>query len=154
MTEFESCEGDEDVPGFRTTTFAEPEGADAGTVPVIPVSDGSLVSIGCPRSNTCDPVPKFVPLTRIFPPAATGLGDTPVIVGASAVISISNPEDVPPAGPGFVTVTVCLPSGYGVGNGTVNCVDVAVAGVSERDPTLIVEFVRKFEPVNVSVTFF
>src|SRR5437867_3415783 len=98
---------------------------------------------------TIEPGPKLVPLTWMSSPGPTELGDTPVMVGANAMISISMPAEVPPPGPGFVTVTLCLPNGYGGTSAPVKLVDDPKVVTRACGPTLILAPSTKSLPVAV-----
>lgn len=153
VTGVESCAGCVVVAGFRTMMSPGPVAAEAGMVPVSCVFDTAVVAIAWPRKRIVDPGPKLLPVTWICCPGPTLVGFTPVIVGANAVISMSMPPDGPPPGPGFVTITVCLPNGNGCTRTPVNRVAETNVVVSACGPTLMVAPWTKSLPVTVMTAF-
>jgi hypothetical protein len=103
-------------PGARFVTVTE-------GVPTVATSIGRIVAVSCveftnvvtaasPLNVTRDPFTKFVPFTvnvNDAEPAAMVLGDNDDIVGTGLFIWNGTTDDVPPPGPGFVTVTDGVP---------------------------------------------
>lgn len=103
-------------PGARFVTVT------AG-VPAVATSTGKIVAVNCveftnvvtatsPLNVTRDPFTKLVPFTvnvNDAEPAAIVLGNNDEIVGTGLFIWNGTPDDVPPPGPGFVTVTDGVP---------------------------------------------
>jgi hypothetical protein len=104
-------------PGARFVTVTE-------GVPAVATSIGRIVAVSCveftnvvtatsPLNVTRDPFTKFVPFTvnvNDAEPAAIVFGDNELIVGTGLFIWNVRADDVPPPGPGFVTVTDGAPA--------------------------------------------
>jgi hypothetical protein len=112
---FEPAEAPPPGAGFVTTTGKVPAVAisAAVTATVTCVAFTNVVVLAAPPNVALAPLTKFVPLTvsvKAAPPAVALVGESEVIVGAGLLTVKLVAADVPPPGPGFVTVTGNVPA--------------------------------------------
>jgi hypothetical protein len=119
----------------------------------------TVVGRSFPFQRTTELEAKFVPATyrvKVCAPTGAQPGSRELIVGMGLVpllIAKLTPLDVPPPGPGLVTVTAAVPAEAMAAAGivAVNCMELTNVAATAVPPKLTTEEERKFAPLTVRV---